>query len=192
MKRMILFIFLCCTSILCFSQHHLTFMGLPIDGTITSFQNKLIKKGLRPSSSNKYLPLGVRLFEGYFTNESAKIYVFYNNKSKIVYMCRVVFDYLYNSKSDARVDFASYKAALGNKYDAVSFVHDDMQDKENDYSDAYNWLVMQPPIQEDSPMLGFIELKIEEADYAFKYQLWIDYIDAVNQVKNIDIKNSDL
>ena len=51
---------------------------------------------------------------------------------------------------------------------------------------------MQPPIQEDSPMLGFIELKIEEADYAFKYQLWIDYIDAVNQVKNIDIKNSDL
>lgn len=95
-------------------------------------------------------------------------------------MCRVVFDHLCNSKSDARVDFASYKAALGNKYDAVSFVSDDMQDKENDYSDTYNWLVMQPPIQEGSPMLGFIELKIEEADYAFKYQLWIDYIDAVN------------
>lgn len=189
MKRLILFIFLCCTSILCFSQHHLTFMGLPIDGTITSFQNKLIKKGLRPSSSNKHLPLGVRLFEGYFTNESAKIYVFYNNKSKIVYMCRVVFDYLYNSKSDARVDFASYKAALGNKYDAVSLTSDDIQDKE---PDAYTWLVTQPAIQEGSPLIGIIELKIKEADYAFKYQLWIDYIDAVNQVKNIDIKNSDL
>ena len=67
-----------------------------------------------------------------------------------------------------------------------------MQDKENDYSDVYNWLVMQPPIQEGSPMLGFIELKIEEADYAFKYQLWIDYTDAANLTKNIDIKNSDL
>lgn len=98
-------------------------------------------------------------------------------------MCRVVFDYLYNSKSDARVDFASYKAALGNKYDAVSLTSDDIQDKE---PDAYTWLVTQPAIQEGSPLIGIIELKIKEADYAFKYQLWIDYVDSVNQDKNED------
>lgn len=97
MKKIIVAFILCCVSVLSYGQH-LSFMGIPINGTITSFQSKLTQKGFKPSSSNKYLPLGVRKFEGYFTNKSADVIVFYNNQTKLVYMCRVIFDRIYNSK----------------------------------------------------------------------------------------------
>lgn len=189
MKKLLLSILLCCISILCFSQH-LSFMGIPINGTITSFQNKLIKKGIRPSSTNKYLPIGVRQFNGYFTNQNAHIYVFYNNKSKIVYMCRVTFDYIYNSKEEARDAFESYKEALGNKYDDVSLNSDVLDEDEQD-PDLFSWAIMQPPIEPGAILLGYIELQIKDIDYT-SYQLWIDYIDSSNQIKNDNYNNNDL
>lgn len=190
MKKIIVAFILCCVSVLSYGQH-LSFMGIPINGTITSFQSKLTQKGFKPSSSNKYLPLGVRKFEGYFTNKSADVIVFYNNQTKLVYMCRVIFDRIYNSKDDAREAFDAYKESLHAKYGELS-LNSDMLDNEERNPDTFSWAVIKPPVEVGSQLLGFIELKIEEGEYASQYELWIDYTDATNQSKNEDVNNNDL
>ena len=79
-KILLLFYLLLITSICC--AQHLKFMGIPIDGSINAFQTKLIRKGFRISDRSKYSPIGVRSFEGYFTNKKVEIVVFYNAKTK--------------------------------------------------------------------------------------------------------------
>lgn len=67
-----------------------------------------------------------------------------------------------------------------------------MLDNEERNPDTFSWAVIKPPVEVGSQLLGFIELKIEEGEYASQYELWIDYTDATNQSKNEDVNNNDL
>ncbi|MBO7083242.1 MAG: hypothetical protein J6W30_05300 [Bacteroidales bacterium] len=75
------------------SAQHLKFEGIPIDGSITNFQNQLSTKGISINSTkSKDAPLGQRVFNGKFQGYNSEITVFYGRKSKVVYKVKVVIE----------------------------------------------------------------------------------------------------
>ena len=54
---------------------HLEFMGIPITGSITSFQSKLIAKGCSVSKDTNQYPIGIRAFKGIFAGKDCDIIV---------------------------------------------------------------------------------------------------------------------
>lgn len=77
------------TNIDAYTQH-LFFRGIPIDGTIASFQNKLATKGFTLNAAeSKKAPAGERVFSGKFNGYLADVSVFYNRKTNLVYEVEV-------------------------------------------------------------------------------------------------------
>lgn len=187
MKKVLLFFPLLLIASICYAQH-LQFMEIPINGNVNTFQTKLTKKGLKVSSRSKFSPIGVRNFDGYFTNKKANIIIFYNVKTKEVYKCRVVFDTVFETMSEVQSEFNHYKDLLSQKYVGLTSDMIDDQKEDNSFSIA----VIQQPIREGSLMLGFIVLSIQESDYGSGYQLWIDYEDAKNSFYNEQQNTNDL
>ena len=72
------------------NAQHMQFMGIPIDGTINSFQTKLQSKGFKISPLNKYARVGMRVFEGVFAGEKSVINVYYSSKTKTVHSVQVI------------------------------------------------------------------------------------------------------
>jgi hypothetical protein len=61
-------------------------MGIPIDGTINSFEIKLKAKGVMPDTEiNKSLPYGERMYKGIYIGRKCSIIVRYTGKTKTVY-----------------------------------------------------------------------------------------------------------
>ena len=105
MKKYFLFIFCFSCSLVLFAQNeHLSFMDIPIDGTITEFHAKLREKGIsHDAKGSSELPIGKRKFKGKFEEERCDIEVSYIPSSKIVYQVKVFVYY------DDRIDFAIKK-----------------------------------------------------------------------------------
>lgn len=82
MKRLLTFIIavVCCVIM---QAKHLEFMGIPINGTITSFQTKLQAKGCTLSKDNNQLPTGNRGFKGVFAGKDCNINVLYDHKTSL-------------------------------------------------------------------------------------------------------------
>lgn len=167
---------------------HLKFMGIPINGNINSFQTKIAQKGIKVSNRSKTTPAGIRVFEGYFANEKADVIVFYNVKTRNVYHCRVAFDRVFETIDEVQTKFDYYKELLNQKYDGLT---SDMID-EMKSNTSFSIAVVQPLIIEGAPLLGFIELSIQELDCELGYSLWIDYIDRMNSANNEEQNTNDL
>ena len=89
MKRKSLSILFALFAIMVSAQSgHLKFMGIPINGTINEFQNKLLAKGFRVDTFSKSIPLGTRMFNGMFMGKKANIYVYYIPVTKTVYRAK--------------------------------------------------------------------------------------------------------
>lgn len=74
-----------CSTVLYAQNYHLLFLGIPIDGTITEFQEKLEEKGiLYDARASKMLSIGLRSFKGDIEGENCNITVFYTKSSKTV------------------------------------------------------------------------------------------------------------
>ena len=87
------------------SNQHLKFMGIPINGSITNFQNKLIAKGLSYNKAvSKAIESPVRIFNGQFAGEKADIFVYYNRSLNLVYSVGVVIE---RSSEEEVVDLMS-------------------------------------------------------------------------------------
>lgn len=74
----------------CNAQSHLKFMGIPITGTINTFQTKLQAKGFKHDkvTSSQYA-VGIRAFKGKFAGEDADLVVRYDEKSYNVFRVMV-------------------------------------------------------------------------------------------------------
>lgn len=73
---------------------HLTFLGMPIDGSITEFQSKLTSKGFKHNvAASKNTPAGERIFSGAIQGHKANLSVFYNRKTCKVYEVKISFKY---------------------------------------------------------------------------------------------------
>lgn len=94
---------------------HIKFMGLPLDGTISQFEQKLVAKGLRPDREyNSECDLNERGYEGKFNGREANIYIEFDYATKIMYKAEV---YIENdSRSESTSMYELYVDKLNNKY----------------------------------------------------------------------------
>lgn len=79
-------LFLLITLQYCFSQNHMKFMGVPIDGNVHSFCQKLISKGFVKDKGNVQ---NAYCLIGRFYDEDANIQVDYDPNNNIVYSVTV-------------------------------------------------------------------------------------------------------
>lgn len=117
----LLFLFL---STSCLAQQHLSFMGIPLNGTINSFELKLKAKGVMPArESNKSRPYGESLFKGLYLGRKCAILVRYTGKTKTVYSVEIGFsDENPNRVSSFESDFIE---GVKKKYKDNHFISED-------------------------------------------------------------------
>ena len=84
---------------------HLSFEGIPIDGSIENFQAKLASKGIkRDAIASRELPKGQRVFTGKFKGYNSTMTVYYNRKTRLVYKVKSVIDLERENARDALFD----------------------------------------------------------------------------------------
>lgn len=168
MKRLCLIFLLCLMTISSFSQSkHLTVLGIPITGSITTFQQKLIAKNYRlDAKENKQLPVGQRAFKGRFSGHDCTLKAYYFPDDKIVYKVRVSIDFTYESSADNA--YKEIKRNLLRKYK-----NSDTRIKSTDGHESLHALI----IDDDDDMLGFIDLIVFEVDDPYESELVVGYTD---------------
>ena len=157
---------------------HMKFMGIPLNGTISAFHQKLVAKGCKHDVGvSNAVGAGGRAFTGTFFGEKADICVFYNAKTKVVYRAKACIDR--SSEDDIIRKYNEVKSALEEKYpDAY------MCEVENYGYDSMQFYTAE----------GEIDLYVAKFDdvYPTEYTLFIDYVDEVNFKKNENSKMNDL
>ena len=157
---------------------HMKFMGIPLNGTISAFHQKLVAKGCKHDVEvSNAVGAGGRAFTGTFFGEKAGIYVYYNAKTKVVYRAKAVIHR--SSEDDIIRKYNEVKSALEEKYPNA------YMDKAEDYGYESVGLFT------DS---GWIDLYVRKYDHYSEtpYALHIDYYDDVNFKKNENSKMNDL
>lgn len=158
-------------------------MGIPINGSISVFQAKLLNKGCTLMKHNSQLPTGVRGFKGVFAGKDCNIFVWFNHRSKIVYKVRAVTD-CGSSLDNTHNTFTYLKNLLNQKYEDVSLNSDMLEDSSIGEYD-FSMMLFQPPVVEGSELIGHISLGIIEYDtYPVSYGVAITYEDIENSTKN--------
>jgi len=185
MKKALLSI-LCFFSIMIQAQtEHLKFMGIPLDGSITAFHTKLQGKGLKyDAETTRQLDLCCRCYRGSFSGEKASFFVYYNEKTKIVYRAKAVITY--QNKELGEEKFKSYKSLLKTKYSEGN-VHDDEQN-------GHPALTIVVPDSKMERKLGYVSMYINNAVYSFIDEVYlnIDYEDRANSEGNESSNMDDL
>ncbi len=88
MKHLLISLILSCFAICGFAQEHLSFKGIPITGSMTSFCQKLKAKGFTQIGSES----NIRLFKGDFTGRQATVGVGAADNGRDVFTVVVFFD----------------------------------------------------------------------------------------------------
>lgn len=179
MKKLLALLFLMLT-ITCQAQH-MKFMGIPIDGTINQFTQKLSTKGIKVHPNNaRDSGIANRIFYGQFMNKQAEILVWFNPKTKIVHTVKVV---LYGKNyEETEQMYDDVSEVIKNKYNVQSTE----TGKLTGGAETYDYT-----IQNDSKKaIGWIILA-KENGYS-GYWLSIFYRDAVNFEKDEASKYDDI
>lgn len=88
MKKYILSLVLCCFALVGFAQEHLSFKGIPITGSMTSFCQKLKAKGFMQIGREN----NITMFTGNFTGRQASVGVGATDDGQSVHSVVVIFD----------------------------------------------------------------------------------------------------
>mgnify|MGYP007104526774 FL=1 len=88
MRKCLFTMFFVSFSLFCFAQEHLSFKGIPITGSITTFCQKLKAKGFVQQASQG----NIRILEGDFTGRKATVGVIAAENGKDVYSVAVFFE----------------------------------------------------------------------------------------------------
>lgn len=157
------------------SSQHLKFMGIPINGSITNFQNKLIAKGFKyDQAGSKALESPTRIFKGQFAGETAKIYVYYDRDQKFVYRVKVVIQR--NTEEQIITKMRMFRNQLIEKYNASA--------EETQFEGNESYYI---PVEN-----GWIDLFYAQEIYDIGYFLHIDYWDNANYEKHVNNNMDDL
>jgi len=164
---------------------HLKFMGIPLTGNITSFQTKLQAKGVKyDQKTSKEIKAGCRAFVGTFSGEKATIFVYYNEKTKIVYRAKAVITCL-NKEAGERM-YRDFESMLKSKYSTHVAT-----ESEHEGRPSISILVTDSNIKYT---LGYVGLYITNPPYHFMDELYlhIDYEDVTNERNNTKRNMDDL
>lgn len=197
MKKIIMLWLFAIISIVGIAQNtteHLSYMGIPITGTITQFQTKLQAKrcSLDKQTSNS-LGVGCRAFKGNFIGNKVTIFVYYDEKTKVVYRVKSVISKISESIADQKYEYI--KNMLLQKYGMTYSNYGEQTGKES-FSILVEGKLLNPKMDLTSLPLslngfkGNIDLFIAKAEtflsYPFDYNLHIDYYDAINYEKHLN------
>lgn len=145
MKTRFAFIFALLFPLMLFAQgEHLTFMGIPLDGTLDQFTTKLTKKGFSKISEEKSLAALAGDFAGY---KECVVIVSTLNQKDLVYSAAVIFPPC-NQWSSLESNYFSIKNMLTTKYGEPVKVVEEFQGGE--------------PNSDNSK---FIKLQLDECNY---------------------------
>lgn len=149
------------------SNQHLKFMGIPINGSITNFQNKLIAKGFKyDKATSKAIEGPTRYYDGQFAGETAQLIVYYNRDQKFVYRVKVVIER--SSEEQIKTLMNSFRNQLVEKYSTYA--------EEGTYEGNESYYI---PLN-----TGWVDLFYVYNIYSIGYSLHIDYWDEENYNKN--------
>lgn len=132
MKKVILFLiaFLVVTSSYA-QKEHFQFMGIPIDGTISSFTKQLKKKGFVKDKLYNIVEdyiSGYRIFKGSFAGENnVNVVVFYDENTKLVNNVKVIIRCY--SEEGVNDKYESYLSDLQMKYSKSIIREQDLDER---------------------------------------------------------------
>lgn len=174
MKKLLLTTLLCLVTILSYGQtKHLTIMGIPITGSIATFQQKLAAKNYRvDTKANKELPVGQRAFKGRFSGHECSLIAYYFPDDKNVNRVRVAIDFLTETRADAA--YTEIKNNLLRKYKNAS-----PKMGRRDGHESMSTMI----IDDDDDILGFIDLIVFEGDDTYESVLVVGYTDMDGEAK---------
>lgn len=167
MKKALSFLFFLCFSICAYSQtKHLEFMGMPLDGSISNFEQKLFKKGMTSLREfNAVCDYGLRGFKGTFAGFPARIFVYFDYNTQLVYRAEVYFSN--DSVSEGKTMFQLFSGNIDDKY--------------SDWKKSSGTRKHLPKCQWES-QIGTIEIYVDAIDD--DVDTIIGYEDAVNKEKH--------
>lgn len=119
MTRLIIIIISCLCYIQAFSEEHLKFLGLPIDGTVNEYASKLISKGFYVSPDNKYAGKGLRVMEGPFLGNTEQFGLHYDVDTKR--MWSVTFIRSFFKETDAKDLYNKLESLLHEKHNEAKY-----------------------------------------------------------------------
>lgn len=166
MKRALSLLLLSLFTVVAMAQH-MKFMGIPIDGTINSFEQKLGAKGVKPDV--EFDRPGIAHFIGTFFARPAQITVYYDPKTKIVYRAKVIIEA--NNETNVMKLY----------YEVVESMTDKYGEGEEDTSESFPVTRYYP--ESNGATIGEIDVypDIFKIDYKTYYQFYIDYFDYTNE-----------
>ena len=185
MKRLIQILVFSLLSIYLPAQaEHLKFMGIPLTGTITQFQQKLASKGVTYNKSeSERAAVGTRVFKGTFAGSKAKIVVWYNPKTKIVFGAKALYEYYTTSSRDNKYD--EIKTMLSQKYYEES--------DETEIKDGLEQYLVRVTDDYGYSTIGYINLYRTKDDFTYStYYVHVEYIDSENYRSDQNSKMNDL
>lgn len=157
MKKTIvtLLLFLCCMIVQ--GQAHMKFMGIPLNGNVELFTQKLKAKGLTCDvAKTKASPSGMKIYKGVFMGEDSEFMILFNPKDKNVFAVEESMDY--SSLDLVTLPFENIFKQLKEKYSkAVVTVLKDSNGK----AEGFQFYV---PDAEEKKMLGIITYKLRKPD----------------------------
>lgn len=180
MKKLLSFLLLFGLAVAAMAKDaHIKFMGIPLDGSINAYEQKLAAKGMQNDREyNATTPVGSRRFSGQFCGYDAHVIIYYDAASKIVYRAKA-----YISSEDHNFIAGIYREfaeALDKKYADW----DGTPDTYNHY-DSYSW----------TSSLGEIDIyrsDFEVDGYPTMFSVHLDYWDEINNQQHELSSSSDL
>lgn len=164
---------------------HLKFMGIPLTGSIATFQSKLQAKGITYNKkASMELKAGCRVFNGTFSGEKADFYVYYNEKTKIVYRAKAVITCI--NKEIGERTYQDFDSMLRSKYSE----HVASTGEQNGHQ-SLSILVTDSKIERT---LGYVGMYVTYPPYSFMDDMYIhiDYEDVTNKKDNANRNMDDL
>lgn len=178
MKKLIITLIILCYAIGGYSQEHLAFKGIPIEGNINSFCQKLKSKGFMQIHSQD----NIRLFTGNFTGREATVGVVADQGGNDVYSVVILFPS--NKEWNQLVNtYEYYKELYEEKYGTPTY-HKEHNPSRMDSNDSLMIELNQGTVTYISIFEvpgGSIELSINKADEILKGQVVIRYKDSQNE-----------
>lgn len=175
MKRIITVLMaIFCTMTLMAQNEHLKFYGLPLDGTIDSYQTKLEQKGVKyDAAMSKYMPSKRRVYTGDYAGHRAMIYIYFDATTKVVYRAKVIYSGL--SEDAAAALYKEVKQWLAKEYEGS-----DIYDSTSSIGKESVELV---PTDNNGDNVGVIDLYqdiAKDKPGVKNYLLHIDFVDTLN------------
>lgn len=187
MKKTIVTLLLSLFCMIVQGQTHMKFMGIPLNGNVELFTQKLKAKGLTCDvAKTKASPSGVKIYKGLFMGEDSEFMIFFNPKDKNVFAVEVSMDY--SSYELAITPLANISKQLKKKY-PNSVV--DILEKSDGNAEGFQFYI---PDEKETKMLGIIFLKmiIPKGVLNKKYSISLFYGDAENYLKSENKNYDDL